>query len=100
MKKAATERMPYLVTTEHKGVFFGYGTKADRQATTIDLEDCRMCTYWSPDMRGVFGLATRGPDSRCKIGPAVSVHTLHDVTSIASVTEDAVKRWESEPWAL
>lgn len=58
-----------------------------------------MCVYWSADLRGVLGLATHGPTSACKIGPAVSRAQLSGVTMIAEVTPEAAKKWEAALWA-
>ena len=85
-----------LVTTSHKGVFFGYG--APSAEATIKLERARMCVYWSTACHGVLGLAANGPTSNCKVGPAVPAITLRDVTSVTEVSEIAVKAWEKEPW--
>ena len=71
---------PLLVTTAHRGVFFGYGIQSD--APTITLERAKMCVYWPADLHGVLGLASEGPNTSCKIGPEVSRITLRDVTAV------------------
>lgn len=48
-----------IVTTAHRGVFFGYATDTD--ADTIALKRARLCVYWSADVRGFMGLASGGP---------------------------------------
>lgn len=88
---------PLLVTTLHRGVFFGYGEPSD--AKTIRLTKARMCVYWSADIKGVFGLASSGPSKSCKIGPPVPALILTDVTSITECSDDAAKAWEYGPWA-
>lgn len=87
---------PVMVTTESKGVFFGYsdGTEAE----TITLASCRNCLYWSAEMKGVLGLAVFGPDDKCRIGPPASSLVLRQVTAIVDVGDAAAARWESEPW--
>lgn len=91
---------PVLVTTAHRGVFFGYVAEdADLTQKTIRLERARMCVYWATDMHGVLGLATTGPSSGCRIGPAVSALTLMDITSVSEVTAAARDAWEKAPWA-
>lgn len=85
-----------VVTTIHKGVFFGYGTPTTEK--TIELEQARMCVYWSSEMHGVMGLASTGPNKGCRIGPAVPKLTLQDVTSIMEASEQAVTAWEKGPW--
>jgi hypothetical protein len=99
--KATSATEPVIVTTAHKGVFFGYVPRGETRsdAQTIRLERARMCVYWSADVRGVMGLAATGPVNGCKIGPAVPAITLRGVTSVMEVSEDAAAKWESAPWA-
>ena len=85
-----------LVTTEHRGVFFGYTSKIDGE--TITLRNARNCIYWSASVKGFLGLAATGPDLTCKIGPKADL-TLRAITSVAEVTPEAVKAWEAAPWA-
>jgi hypothetical protein len=94
-KNGATER-PVLVTTEHRGVFFGYAgeTRGDR----IDLKRARLCVYWSPAMHGFMGLASAGPDKACKVGPPADIE-LRAITSVVEVSPEAVERWEAAPWS-
>ncbi len=84
-----------LVTTQHRGVFFGYATKTD--GPTIKLRNGRLCVSWSSDLRGFMGLASAGPSANCKIGPAADIE-LRDITSVTEVTEQAVAKWEKAPW--
>ena len=46
---AAAPSRPYLVTTEHRGVFFGYCTEAEaaqaHKSGLITRDNGRMCTY-------------------------------------------------------
>lgn len=98
-KKAVSnspQGVPLLVTTEHKGVFFGYGTPTDE--TTIRLTNARMCVYWSTDVKGVVGLAAKGPTRTCKVGPAAPAITLQAVTAIMEVSPEAEAKWKEEPW--
>ena len=85
-----------LVTTKHRGIFFGYAKGTDGEA--INLRAARLCVYWSSDLRGFMGLASHGPNSSCKIGPAADI-TLRDITSVVEVTSQAVEKWEKAPWA-
>lgn len=84
-----------LVTTAHRGVFFGYA--ADTEGETIELKRARLCVYWSADCRGFMGLASDGPTKGCKIGPAADI-TLRSITAVVEVTPEAVKAWEKAPW--
>lgn len=90
-----TER-PVLVTTAHRGVFFGYATKTD--GATIALKRSRLCLYWSADVHGFMGLAATGPSANCRIGPPADI-TLRNITAVLEVTPDAVAKWEAGPWA-
>ncbi len=85
-----------LVTTSHRGVFFGYANATD--GATIKLRAARNCIYWSTAEKGFLGLASMGPGSSCKIGPAADIE-LRDITCVAEVTDEAAKRWEAAPWA-
>lgn len=90
---------PVLVTTEFRGVFFGYlNGEPDELPGKVTLKRCRNCIYWTNSERGFLGLAISGPGKGCRIGPAVESLTLYKVTSVADVTPDAVKNWESGPW--
>ena len=84
-----------LVTTAHRGVFFGYATKTDGE--TIDLKRARLCVYWSSDIRGFMGLASVGPSKSCRIGPPADIE-LRAITAVVSVTPEAAKKWEGAPW--
>ena len=89
-----TER-PVIVTTAHRGVFFGYATETSGE--TIKLARARNCLYWSADMKGFFGLATIGPNTKCRVGPAADIE-LRNVTAVIEVTPDAASNWEAAPW--
>lgn len=94
MAKAKTATA-VLVTTVHRGVFFGYAD--DATGSTIALTRARLCLYWSPDVKGFMGLAATGPSATCRIGPAADI-TLHGVTAVVAVTPMAVTAWEAAPW--
>jgi len=87
---------PVVVTTEFRGVFFGY--LKGRPSKTVTLEKARNCIYWSSDVKGFMGLAGAGPTSSCKIGPPVRSITLQKVTSIIECEDTAVTAWEGAKW--
>ena len=89
---------PVLVTTKHRGVFFGY-LNGEATQDTLTLSKARNCIYWDTETKGFLGLAVTGPRSGCRVGPAVDELTLYDVTSIVGCTDDAVKAWEAAPWS-
>jgi hypothetical protein len=92
MKK---KEMPVLVTTEHRGVFFGYTD--DISGIRIKLKRARLCVYWSADVKGFMGLAANGPTKDCKIGPPADI-TLRKITAVLDVTPEAVEAWEAGYW--
>ncbi len=94
-KTTKTKSRPVIVTTDHKGVFYGMATDTDGE--TIKLAGGRLCIYWSADMRGFMGLASTGPSASCKIGPPADI-TLRNITAVLEVAPEAVKAWEAAPW--
>lgn len=92
--KAKAER-PVLVTTAHRGVFFGFATETD--GDTIELKRARNCVYWSSDVQGFMGLAANGPTSGCRIGPPADIE-LRNITSVVEVTPGATAKWERAKW--
>lgn len=92
---------PVLISTLHRGVFFGYVNPLDLTAdkSTLTVSWLRNCLYWSEEMRGFVGLAVIGPNAKCRIGPAVEFAIVRDVTMIAQCTPEATAAWESAPWA-
>lgn len=95
--KTKTKLVPLLVTTENKGVFFGYGEETDGKI--IRLENARMCVYWTREIRGALGLAAVGPNKTCRIGFKVPAITLQGVVSVSLCTKEAAEAFEREPWA-
>lgn len=97
-KKEKTNRIAVVVTTAHRGVFFGYMDVSDANKDIIPLKDSRLCVYWSQDVKGFMGLAAGGPTRSCKIGPRADIK-LRNITAVLDCTPEAVKAWESAPWA-
>lgn len=85
-----------IVTTLHRGVFFGYATNTDGE--TIKLRAAQLAVYWSPDCRGFMGLASHGPTAKCRIGMPADIE-LRNVTAVLDVTKDAEDAWKAAPWA-
>lgn len=86
-----------LVTTAHRGVFFGELDSQD--GSTVTLKQARNCLYWEQSVRGFIGLASNGPSDGSRIGPACDALELLNVTSIAACSDEAISRWESAPWS-
>ena len=95
MAKVKPER-PVIVTTKHRGVFFGYAV--DTTGEVIELKRCRNCVYWSADCKGFMGLAANGPTKTCRIGPAAPAISLREITAVLECSEAAVAAWEVAPW--
>lgn len=87
---------PVMVTTAHRGVFFGYANETSGEQ--IALTRARLCLYWSADVKGFMGLAANGPTKSCRIGPPADI-TLRAITAVLEVTPDAVAKWEAAPWS-
>ena len=90
------DEIPVLVTTEHRGVFFGFARNVSGE--TITLRAGRNCLYWPAENKGFIGLATTGPVKGARVGPAATI-TLRNITSVVECSEEAVKAWESFPWS-
>lgn len=92
------EKQAVLVTTAHRGVFFGY-LVGEASKAQVKLERVRNVVYWTTDMRGFVGLAAMGPSSECKVGPAAPNATLFDITGVWTATPEAIARFEEGPWS-
>jgi hypothetical protein len=90
-----TERA-VVVTTAHRGVFFGYAK--DTSGQTVNLRRARNCIYWPASNRGFLGLAAEGPHEGARVGPSADIE-LRDITCVAECTDAAVQAWESQPWS-
>ncbi len=86
-----------MVTTSHRGVFFGYATETE--GDTIDLKRARMVIYWPQDVRGVLGLAVTGPTRGSKITAAVDAMQVRQITAVVEVSTEAVANWEKGIWS-
>lgn len=89
---AKTRLIPVLVTTAHRGVFFGWIDPKDREKKIIYVAKIRNAIYWS-GTGGFLSLASDGPASGSKIGKEAVGATLHDVTSIVDCNDAAVAKW-------
>ena len=90
---AVKKLRPVLVTTEFRGVFFGYAD--DTSGDNITLTNARNCIYWPSANGGFGGLASEGPAKGSRIGARVDKIDLRKITSVSEVADDAVKAWES-----
>lgn len=85
------ELRPVIVTTEYRGVFFGYS--ADTTGDVIRLSDARMAIYWGTT-RGVMELAHTGPTSKSKISAPADIE-VRRVTAVFEVTPNAAAAWRA-----
>lgn len=95
-----SKELAVLITTVHRGVFFGYTSEKPQDIITskqVSLRSARNCIYWPVSQHGFIGLASEGPHNGAKVGPSADI-SLADVTSCALCTEAAVKAWELAPW--
>lgn len=91
---------PVIVTTKHRGVFFGYvSQKQDCGVEIIRIENVRMVVSWTADVRGILGLAAVGPSNSCRVGLRAPAVTLRDVTAVVEVSEEAAEKFEVAPWS-
>lgn len=84
---------PVLITTEYRGVFFGYAD--DTSGDTITLTNARNCLYWSNQVGGFLGLAKTGPDAESRIGAEIGKIELRKITAVAEVSPAAADAWVS-----
>jgi hypothetical protein len=94
-RKSNGKEIHVVVTTVHRGVFAGYASETNSK--TINLRAARNCIYWPSSVGGFVGLATGGPNSQTKIGPAADM-VLHDVTAVLKCTPEAEKAWIEAKW--
>ena len=86
---------PVLVTTSHRGVFFGYlEDSEDECSKVLRLKKVRMAIYWNTK-GGLLELAEKGPNSGSKISNEAPRGVLQDVTAVWELTEEAVTAWKS-----
>lgn len=96
MSGVESERVPVLVTTAHRGVFFGFADPAEvENKAKIRLTRIRNCISWSASVGGFLGLAAVGPNSDCRIGKEAPEAVLHDITSCTLCAAEAAKQWTS-----
>ena len=84
---------PVLVTTQFRGVFFGYVVSDKKLPAEITIQNARNCIYWSSDCGGFMGLAANGPTKDCRIGTQIPEITLYSITSVSPVTDKAAEAW-------
>jgi hypothetical protein len=88
----ATERA-VIVTTEFRGVFFGYVSGETLATDPIQLKRARMAISFGTT-RGILELAETGPTSRSKISARADIE-VRKITSVVECTDVATAAWEA-----
>ena len=91
-KPAVPAERSVIVTTEHKGVFWGYAT--DTSGDRINLRSARMAIYFGTT-RGVMELAETGPTGASKVSARADIE-IRRVTAVFEVTPEATAKWEAK----
>ena len=86
-----TTGRPVIVTTEHRGVFFGYAE--DTSGQTIHLKRSRMAIRFGTT-RGLVELAETGPTKSSKISARADLE-IRKITAVFDVAPEAAKAWEA-----
>lgn len=88
-----------VVTTAHRGVFFGEVISNDAPKS-ITLKNAKNCLYWGSSIHGFIGLAVKGPGAGSRVGPVATLPMdLFDITSIIECTAEAIENWEKGVWS-
>ena len=86
---SVNKKRPVIVTTEYRGVFFGYAD--DTTKDSIHLEGAKMAIRWGTT-RGVMELANTGPTDKSKISAPADIE-VRRITAVFEVTKSAEKAW-------
>lgn len=87
---SVSDKRAVLVTTDRRGVFFGF--LEAQEADKVTLTRCRCAIYWNTK-GGFLELAKIGPNAGSKIGAEADRVELYGVTSIADASAEAVAIW-------
>lgn len=92
----AKQSKSVLVTTSHRGVFWGTLEAQRDKGRTVVLTGARNAIYWATS-KGFVELAQVGPNKSSKVGMVAPRITLHDVTSVTECTDAAAEAWRTFP---
>ncbi len=87
-----------VVTTAHKGVFFGYVADESKLPSQITLTQARCAVRWL-NGRGFLGLSSLGPQKGSRISPPSQSLVVYSVTSVADCNPEATAQWELGLWS-
>jgi len=88
---AKSKERPVIVTTEHRGVFFGYAD--DTKGPVIELKRARMAIRFGTT-KGLMQLAETGPTPASKISARADME-VRKVTAVFEVSPEAAEKWEA-----
>lgn len=86
--KKRKQRRAVIVTTEHRGVFFGLMEDPSPNATEATLEDVAMVIYFGTT-EGLGQLAATGPTDKTKLSARVPKWHLRKITSVLETSDVA-----------
>lgn len=89
-----------LVTTDNRGVYFGYVTDASTAPESLTLTDARVVVEWDTEMKGFLALAADGPNEMCRISRPTTKLVLYGVSTISEVSAEAAALWDLAPWRV
>jgi len=94
------KKLKVMLTTDStkRGVFTCLINEKDKNLENIEAEDIRMVVYWSTDVKGIIGLAAKGPSKSCRVTAAVKKGIIKGVVGVFELTDAAYKKFETEPW--
>lgn len=96
MKNEQVALKAYIITTEHRGVWYAEIPAEDydlTQTTFTGLRNCRMAIRWGTT-KGLHQLADTGPTENSRISAKADIPVLHKVTAVISVTDNARAVWQ------
>lgn len=88
-------KRPVIVTTAHRGVFFGLLAE-DNGKDSVVLTEARNVLEWT-GRRGFLGMSAHGPEKGSRLGSTASRITLYDITGVADCTPEAAKALAAWP---
>lgn len=81
-----------LVTTEHRGVFYGELEDYNSDSRVATLVNAKMAIYWGTT-KGVLELAATGPTPKSRISLPAPRLVLEKCTMVSDVSPEAVEQW-------
>lgn len=95
------DKVAVLITTSHRGVYFGYIDESDIDTRpTLRVSNMRHVYYWAKGLAGIYELPTKGPPngSRLTATPVPEI-SIDAVANVAPCTPEAIERFENGTWS-